>query len=96
MSPHRSGPLAYWQSGGGIESRSGPLSRRRALEILRFHLGEWLAAAGRGDGAAVRFCAQASADIVSAILAADAWRSASATPGVRVSHENAATWLRKP
>jgi hypothetical protein len=95
MSPHRRGALAYWHSGGGVESRSGPLSRRRALELFRLHAGEMLAAFERRDGAAVIFFAQVSLDIASAIVAADAWRSASAARPVRVSHENTAAWLRK-
>ena len=96
MSPHPRGPLTYWHSGGGIESRSGSLSRRRALELVEFHAGEMLIAIERRDRSAVRFCAQTSIDIALAIAAADAWQAASAGPSVRVSHENTATWLRKP
>ena len=95
MSPHRSGPLAYWHSGGGVESRSGPLSRSRALELLRFYIREAIAALDQGNVAAAIFCTQAALEIASAIAAAGAWRTASVAPPVRVSHENAAIWLRK-
>jgi hypothetical protein len=95
MSPHRSGPLAYWHSGGTIESRLGQLSRSRAGALCRFFAGEVIAAVDRRDDAAVIFCARALSEIGSAIVAADAWRAASARRQVRVSHESAALWLRK-
>ena len=77
MSPHRSGRLTYWHSGGGVEGRSGPLTRRRALELLHFYVGEVIAGFQRRDIAAVIFCVSTSLDIASAIVAADAWRAAS-------------------
>lgn len=92
MSPQRSGPLAYWHSGGAIESRSGSLSRRRAQELLQFYADEVIAGFDRDDVAAVTFCARASLDIAAAILAADAWQAAAQ---VRVSHEITASSLRK-
>jgi hypothetical protein len=94
MSPHRLGLLAYWHSGGGIESRSGPLSRRRALQLVRFHLGEMVAALERRDNDAARFSAGSSLDLASAIVAADAWKAAAAS-AVRAPGENTAVWLRK-
>jgi hypothetical protein len=78
MSPYRRGPLTYWHSGGGIESRSGALSRQRALELFELHASEVLIAVERRDSAAIQFCAQASIDIALAIFAADAWQAASA------------------
>jgi len=92
MTPQRSGPLAYWHSGGAIESRTGSLSRLRALELLRFYAGEAIAAFDRDDVAAGMFCTSRSLDIAAAILAEDAWRKASR---VRVSHEISASSLRK-
>lgn len=94
MSPHRSG-LAYWHSGGGVESRSGPLSRSRALELCRFYVREAMASFEQENVAAAIFCVQGALEIASAIAAADAWKTASVAPPVRVSHENAAIWLRK-
>jgi hypothetical protein len=91
MSPHRSSLLAYWHSGGCLESRSGPLTRLRALELFRFYAHQAFEAFERRDVAAVIFCARTSIDIAAAIAAADAWRAAS----VRVSHENKALSLRK-
>lgn len=92
MSPQRSGPLAYWHSGGAIESRAGPLTRRRAQELLQFYADEVIAGFDRDDVAAVMFCARVSLDIAAAIVAADAWQTAAQ---VRVSHEITAPSLRK-
>jgi hypothetical protein len=77
MSPRRSGPLAYWHSGGAIESRAGPLSRTRVQELLRFYAEEVVAGFDREDLAAVTYCARVSLDLAAATLAADAWRAAS-------------------
>jgi hypothetical protein len=77
MSPRRSGPLAYWHSGGAIESRSGPLTRPHAEELLRFYADEVVAGFDRQDTAAVLYCMRASFDLAAAMLAADAWRTAS-------------------
>jgi hypothetical protein len=77
MSPRRSGPLAYWHSGGAIESRSGPLNRPRAEELLQFYADEVVAGFDRGDLAAVLYCLRASLDLAAAMLAADAWLAAS-------------------
>jgi len=96
MSPQRSGSLAYWHSGGGIESRCGPITPSRALELFQFHVAAMFTGLERRDGGAVMYCARASLDIASAIVAANAWEAASGAAPVRVSHENAATWLRKP
>jgi hypothetical protein len=96
MSPQRSGPLAYWHSGGGLESRSGPITPSRALELFQFHVAEMSTGLERRDRAAVMYGARASLDIASAVVAANAWKAASGAAPVRVSHENTATWLRKP
>jgi hypothetical protein len=77
MSPQGSGPLAYWHSGGAIESRTGPLTRLRAQELLRFYADEVAAGFDREDPTAVIFCARMSLDLAEAVLAADAWWAAS-------------------
>jgi hypothetical protein len=92
MSPEHSGPLAYWHSGGAIESRSGPLTRVRAQQLLRFYADEVAAGFDRDDLAAALHCVRASLDLAAAMVAADAWRAAAQ---VRVSHEISAIWLRK-
>ena len=79
MSPSGTGALACWHSGGGIESRCGPLTRNRALQLLRFHAAELRAACSRNDTAAAIFCVRAWLDIAAAILAADAWRAAASS-----------------
>jgi hypothetical protein len=76
MSPHRTGPLAYWHSGGGIESHLGPITRTRGQELLQFYADEVLAGFDRGDPAAVIFCVRTSLDLAEAMLAADAWQAA--------------------
>ena len=80
MSPARTGPLAYWHSGGAIEGRAGPLSRDAAFRLLQLHAAERMAAIERQDPVAVDYCAAAWREIAAAIAAADAWRAAATAP----------------
>jgi hypothetical protein len=74
MSPQSSGLLAYWHSGGSIESRSGALSDRRAVQLLAFYTSETLAGFQAQDAWVTSYCARMSREVAAAIIAADAWR----------------------
>jgi hypothetical protein len=74
MSPPSLGALAYWHSGGSIESRSGALSDRRAVQLLAFYASEAVASFQAHDDRAASFCARMSREMAAAIIAAVAWR----------------------
>ena len=93
MSPHRSGPLAYWHCGGAIESRSGPITLERAVNLFAFYGHEALAGCARGDDRAATYCVRSSLDIAAAIIASLAWRRATGATDVRASHEFSRLWL---
>jgi hypothetical protein len=74
VSPQSSGALAYWHSGGSIESRSGALSDRRAVQLLAFYASETLAGIQVRDAQVASYCARMSREVAAAIVAAGAWR----------------------
>lgn len=97
MTPHRTGPRAYWHSGGAIESRRGAIDRQRALELFRFYVGEALSSAASDDADAYIFCARASLELAEALCGLERW-AAAARPDragceARVWREHSRTWL---
>jgi hypothetical protein len=74
MSPKSSGALAYWHSGGSIESRLGALSDRRAVQLLAFYAAEALAGFRTQDVRTVSYCARMASELAAATIAAGAWR----------------------
>jgi hypothetical protein len=74
MSPRSSGILAYWHSGGSIESRSGALGDWRAVQLLAFYASETLARLQAQDVRAASYCARMSCEVAAAIIAAAEWR----------------------
>jgi hypothetical protein len=72
-SPFRS----CWHAGGSIERRSGSLTRRRAVELVQFHLSEAEARQQAGDRAGATYCLCAAIDLVAALCEASTWRHAS-------------------
>jgi hypothetical protein len=94
MSPQRRGILAYWHSGGAIESRSGPIAARRAVELFAFYVREALAGFERGDAGAATHCARCSLEIAAAIGECEGWRrSTNAAADGRATHEFSRLWL---
>ena len=94
MSPRRPGPLAYWHSGGAIESRSGPIVRQRAAELFAFYVREALAGFERGDSGAATYCARCSLEIAAAVGECEGWRrSTAAADDVRATDEFSRLWL---
>jgi hypothetical protein len=93
MSPQRRGPLAYWHSGGAIESRSGPIAAQRAVALFAFYVREALAGFERGDSGASNYCARCSLEIAAAIGECEGWRRATAAADGRATHEFSRLWL---
>jgi hypothetical protein len=93
MSPQRSSRLGYWHTGGAIESRSGPMTRQRAVGLFVFHVREALDGFERGDVGGATYCARSSLEIANAIIECEAWRRSAGDPGVRATHEFSRVWL---
>jgi hypothetical protein len=93
MRSQRSGPLAYWHSGGAIESRSGPIAHQRAVELFAFYVSEAIAGFERGDCGASIYCARCSLEIAAAIGACEGWRRSTAAADVRATHDFSLLWL---
>jgi hypothetical protein len=94
MSPQCRAPLAYWHSGGAIETRSGPIARQRAVELFAFYVRDALAAFERGDSGAATYCARCSLEIAAAIGDCEGWRrSTAAADEVRATDEFSRIWL---
>jgi hypothetical protein len=94
MNPHREGPLAYWHCGGTIESRSGPLSQQRAVQLFVFYAVHALAAFEAEDAGAAVFCARMSLEVAAARIAAEIWKRANSAADTRARHEFSELWLR--
>lgn len=76
MNAVRSGTLAYWASGGCVQSHGGELTSRASLDLLRF-LGRRAALCQREhDTSGARYCASVALELARAILAAEDWRRA--------------------
>jgi len=93
MSPHRSGPLAYWHCGGAIESRAGAITLQRAVSLFAFYGDEALAGLARGDNRAAIYCARSSLEVAAAIIDCLAWRRSAGATDVRAPHEFSCLWL---
>ena len=93
MSPQRSNVLAYWHAGGSIESRSGQISRQRAVRLFVFYVREALDGFERGDAAGALYCARSSLEIADAIAECEAWSRSAAYPDVRLTGEFSRLWL---
>jgi hypothetical protein len=93
MSPQRRAPLAYWHSGGAIESRSGPITGQRAVELFAFYVREAFAGFERGDSGASTYCARCSLEIAAALGECEGWRRSTAAADNRATHEFSRSWL---
>jgi hypothetical protein len=93
MSPQHSGRLGYWHVGGAIESRTGSVTRQRAVGLFVFHLRAALGGFERGDVGGAIYCARRSLEIANAIIAWAAWNRAAGELGVRATHEFSRLWL---
>jgi|HubBroStandDraft_5_1064220.scaffolds.fasta_scaffold286887_1 hypothetical protein len=94
MTPHRRGPLAYWHSGGGIESRAGTLNRERAIQLFAFYAREALVGFANDDEDAALFCSRVSLELADAVIETAVWSRAAGEPVVRATGEFSQLWLR--
>jgi hypothetical protein len=94
MSPQRVKRLGYWHAGGSIESRSGQISRQRAIELFAFYAHEAISGSERGDAGGAIYCARCSLEIADAVIESEIWNRSAAPAGVRATREFSGVWLR--